>query len=177
MSKSADKLTYKNEDDRCYGLAGMTLTLSRFGALDRVAGISLDSPGTMVTFAHSYYFTGSPSISPKSAWKNLIDNYYITMGMVIANLMARRIVREHSSVPKEELDTLYKQILDEGINTCSLEEEEVRHIFDTTVVKLNHLFTNAFMRPKIDELARSLARKRTMSGQEIQDEIYYLDLL
>ena len=177
MAKTSDNLIYKNEDDRCYGLAGMTLTLSRLGALDRVASVSLDSPGTMVTFAHSYYFCGSPSISPKSAWKNLIDNYYITLGMVIANLMARRIVRERSTVAKEDFDAIYELILDEGINTCSLEEEEIRHIFDTTVTKLNHIFTNAFMRPKIEELARTIARRRTMSGTEVRDEMYYLDLL
>lgn len=171
------ELHYKNEDDRCYGLAGMTLSLSKFGALDRVASVSVDADGPMVTFSHSYYFSGSPSISPKSAWKALLDNYYITLGMVVANVMARRIVRDRSTVEPELLDAIYEQVLAEGTDTCSLEEEEVRRIFDTTVKKLNHLFSNTFIRPRIDELARIIARRRTLSGMEMHDEMYYLDLL
>ncbi len=45
-------------------------------ALDRVAGVSLDSDGPMVTFSNEFYFSGSPSVSPKSTWNALLHNYY-----------------------------------------------------------------------------------------------------
>lgn len=172
-----EELYYKNEDDRCYGLAGMSLSLSKFGALDRISSVSIDADGPMVTFSHSYYFTGSPTVSPKSAWKILLDNYYITMGMVVANVMARRIVHDRSSVGPELLEAIYEQVLAEGRDTCSLEEEEVRRIFDSTVNKLYRLFSNSLIRPRIDELARIIARRRTLSGMEMHDEMYNLDLL
>ena len=49
-------LTYLNEDDKAYGLAGMAISLAALDAIDRVAGVSLDSDGPMVTFSHQYYF-------------------------------------------------------------------------------------------------------------------------
>ena len=59
-------LTYQNEDDRAYGLAGMAISLAALDALDNVVFVSLDSDGPMVHFTHSYYLCGSPVLSPKA---------------------------------------------------------------------------------------------------------------
>jgi hypothetical protein len=53
MSNATAKLKYKNEDDRCYGLAGMTITLAALDAIDRVVAISLDDD-FMVDFINEY---------------------------------------------------------------------------------------------------------------------------
>ena len=96
-------LTYLNEDDKAYGLAGMAISLAALDAIDRVAGVSLDSDGPMVTFSHQYYFSGSPSISPKTTWDNLLRNFYITSAMVISNVMSRSMVRLGQDVPLQVL--------------------------------------------------------------------------
>ena len=38
------KLSYRNENDRCYGAAGMAIGLVVFDGEDMLAGISLDAP-------------------------------------------------------------------------------------------------------------------------------------
>ena len=53
MSREPFNLTYLNEDDRAYGLAGMAISLAAFDAIDRVASVSLDSEGPMVNFTLS----------------------------------------------------------------------------------------------------------------------------
>ena len=53
-------LKYQNEDDKAYGLAGMAIALAALDALDRVAGVSLDSDGPMVTFSNEFYFSALP---------------------------------------------------------------------------------------------------------------------
>ncbi len=67
--KAKEELTleYTNEDDRAYGLAGMAISVAALDAFDRIAEVSLDGDDdTMVEFSNEYYFSGSPSISPKS---------------------------------------------------------------------------------------------------------------
>lgn len=39
MSNEALTLTYLNEDDRAYGLAGMAISLAALDALDRISSI------------------------------------------------------------------------------------------------------------------------------------------
>lgn len=99
MSTDNLTLSYRNEDDRAYGLAGMAISLAALDAIDRVAAVSLDSDGPMVSFSHEYYFSGSPSVSPKATWSNLLHNFYITSAMVVSNVMARSMVRLGREVP------------------------------------------------------------------------------
>ena len=47
-------LKYQNEDDKAYGLAGMAIALAALDALDRVAGVSLDSDGPMGSISNEY---------------------------------------------------------------------------------------------------------------------------
>ena len=94
-------LTYLNEDDKAYGLAGMAISLAALDAMDFVADISLDADGPMVNFSQQYYHPASPATSVKSNWDNLLHNFYITSAMVISNVMARSLVRMHSPVPKK----------------------------------------------------------------------------
>lgn len=170
-------LAYKNEDDKAFGLAGMAISLAALDAIDRVAGVSLDSEGPMVTFSHQYYFTGSPSISPKSTWDNLIHNFYITSAMVLSNVMARSLVRLKDDVPADVLDTIHNEIIIEGRETCSLEDDEIETIYDKTRVYMSRIFRNPRLHPAINDFAHLLARRRSLSGNEIIDELRALSII
>lgn len=164
-------LTYLNEDDRAYGLAGMALSLAAYNALDRVSEISLDEDGPMVTFSNEYYFTGSPSISPKATWVNLVNNYRITSAMAIANLMARSLVRMHREVPGNLIEAIHQGILEEGRDTCGLENDEIEEIYSRLLMHSRRIFGNPRNHSAINELARLLSRRRTLTGLELYDEI------
>lgn len=175
----ADKLTltYLNEDDRAYGLAGMAISLAALDAMDRVAEISLDSEGPMVAFSHSYYFPASPAVSVKSNWNNLLHNFYITSAMVISNVMARSMVRLHEDVPSEIMQILHDQIMEEGRDTCALEEDEIDNLYARTTSRMRRIFNNPRVHPAVEDFARTISRRRTLSGNEILDELRILQII
>lgn len=177
MSNPKLTLTYLNEDDRAYGLAGMAISLAALDAVDRIAYVSLDADGPMVTFSHEYYFTGSPSISPKATWNNLLHNFYITSAMVVSNVMARSFVRLGEEVPDSLMKDIYGEIKAEGEDTCALEDDEVDSLYRKTTTGMRRIFANPRLHPAIEEFARTLSRRRTLSGTEIYDELRALRLI
>lgn len=170
-------LTYQNEDDRAYGLAGMAISLAALDAIDRVSEVWLDAEGPMVTFSNEYYFVGSPSISPKATWNNLLHNYYITSAMVLSNLMSRSYVRLGEEIPSDIMKQVEKEILEEGLDTCSLEEDEVERMYQKTTTGMNRIFRNRRLYPAIADFARTISRRRRLSGSEIYDELRALRLI
>lgn len=177
MSQQNLTLAYLNEDDRAYGLAGMAISLAALNAIDRVATVSLDADDTMVSFSHAYYFSGSPSISPKATWDNLIQNFHITSAMVISNLMARSLVRLRQEVPADLLEEIHARMEEEGRDTCSLEEDEINALYDRTLRYSRRIFANPRLHPAIKAFAGTLARRRSLSGMELRDELRRLQLI
>lgn len=177
MSKQKLTLAYLNEDDRAYGLAGMVISLASLHAIDRVVEVTIDTDGPMVEFSNEYYFPGSPVLSPKATWDNLVQNFHITTAMIVSNLLARSIVRLKEETPKELLDKVYEEVEREGIDTCELEADEIQHLYNNALRRALRLFQNPRLHPAIDEFARVLAVKRHLSGMEIRDELHLLQLI
>lgn len=176
MTSEIISLHYSNEDDRAYGLAGMAISAAALDAMDRVAAVSIDDE-PMVSFSHAYYFSGSPSISPKTTWENLLQNFQITTAMVISNVMARQMVRMHREIPQELLDQLHAEIAEEGRESCSLEDDEIDTLFNKTRSYMGRIFRNPRLHPAINDFARTISRRRTLSGREIIDELRTLSLI
>lgn len=170
-------LAYLNEDDRAYGLAGMAISLAALDAMDRVSAVSLDNDGPMVMFSQEYYHPVSPTLSAKASWNNLLHNYYITSAMVLSNIMARSIIRMHRDVPKDILEEIHREIAEEGRDTCQLEDDEIEQIFTKTISYMRRIFNNPRIHPAIDDFARTISRRRTLSGNEILDELRILQII
>ena len=177
MKEQQLTLRYLNEDDRAYGLAGMVISLASMRAIDRIAQVSLDADGPMVEFSHEYYFSGSPSISPKSTWDNLVSNFHLTTSMVVSNILARSLVRLKIDAPDDLLKEIYGEVEKEGVDTCALEEDEVENLYNNALSRSLKLFRNRRLHPAVDEFARIISRKRSLSGREIIDELHLLDLI
>lgn len=177
MKKQNFSLSYLNEDDRAYGLAGMMVALANLDAIDRVAKATIDTDGPMVEFSHAYYFSGSPSISPKSTWDNLVANFHITTSMVVGNILARSMVRLKAEAPEDILEEVYGVVEEEGKEACALEEDEIRNLYDHALTRAMRIFRNPRVHPAIDEFARIISLKRSLSGREIFDELHLLQLI
>lgn len=177
MDKQTLSLQYLNEDDRAYGLAGMMIAVANLRAIDRVAMVSIDADGPMVEFSHEYYFAGSPSISPKSTWDNLVENFHLTTSMVLANVMSRSLVRLKEETPQDILKEIYSQVEMEGKTTCALEEDEIERLYNNALTRTKRIFKNPILHPAIEELAHVISKKRNLSGREIYDELHLLQLL
>ena len=91
--------------------------------------------------------------------------------------MARSLVRMHSPVPKDILDTIYAEIAEEGKDTCSLEDDEIENIYSRTTSYMRRIFNNPRVMPAVDEFARTISRRRTLSGHEILDELKLLQII
>jgi uncharacterized protein (DUF488 family) len=169
MKQTPLTLAYRNEDDKAYGLAGMILSLGDLGAMESIVEVSLDNDGPMVRFTDSYYYATSPTYSPKNAWEGLKHNFYITAAMVVANVMSRSLVRDRVQVPKQLLDEIFAQAVEEGRATCCLDRDEVKALFDHIVMRCRRLFDNPRIHPAIRDLSDEIALKRSMTAEEIVD--------
>ena len=177
MAEQILTLRYSNEDDRAYGLAGMVISIASLRAIDRISHISLDADGPMVEFSHEYYFAGSPSVSPKSTWDNLVNNFHLTTSMIVSNVLARSMVRLKKNVPDQLLKEIYEEVEKEGVDTCALEPDEVENLYNNALMRSLKIFRNNRLHPMVDEFARILSVKRSLSGKEIIDELHLLDLI
>lgn len=170
-------LAYRSEDDRSYGLAGMTLALATLDAIDDVVGIDMDTQGPMVIFSNEFFWGSSQAASPKAHWHHLMRNFRITTSLAMANILARCLVRDRGSDPTDMLDALLPVIMSEGRDVCSLEEDEVRNFYENTLRTTSRTFHNPRLHPYIEHLADILTRRRTLSGREIAEELHSLHLI
>lgn len=177
MSHQHLTLHYSNEDDRAYGLAGMMIALANLRAIDRIAMVDLDAPGPMVEFSHAYYFAGSPSVSPKATWGNLVENFKLTTSMILSNVLARSLVRLKEDTPEDILNEIYSEVASEGKDTCALEEDEIMMVYNAALTRYQRIFRNPRLHPVIDEFAHIISRKRNLSGREVIDELHLLQLI
>lgn len=174
MSKNI--LAYRNEDDRCYGLAGMAISLASLDAIDCVAEVSIDAKGPMVTFANEFYWGGAQNVSARASWQHLMHNYQITASLALANVLSRCLVRDRGADPAQMLAGLKPVIKAEGKEVCELEDDELDVFYENMLNRMTRIFANRRLHPVIDEFARILARKRHFSGREIAEEMHYLHL-
>lgn len=167
-------ITYINDDDRAFGLAGMTISLAALDAIDRIQEISMDSEGPMVHFSSDYYFCGGPMLSAKATWNNLIRNFHLTTSMAVGNIMARSMVRSGERMPTEVMNTLKDVVIEEGRETCALEDDEIDALFNKALAQNHRLFSNPRMIPAVNRLADLFTQRRSMSGRELEEALSML---
>lgn len=168
------QFAYQNEDDRAYGLAGMAISIASLDALDRITEIHLDAEGPMINFTSDYYFSSSPSISPKVVWNNLLRNFHLTTAIVLGNVMARTLVRLGQEVDEEVVERVRDLVREEGEDICSLDVEEADILFDRVLRHTRRLFYNPRLHPAVTELSRLISRKRRMSVLELAEALELL---
>lgn len=175
--KVSSPLAYRSEEDRCYGLAGMTLTLASLDAIDSVVRVSMDDSDSMVIFSNEFFWGSSQAASPKAHWHFLMRNFQITTSLALSNVLSRCLIRERGADPTEMLEALYPVIEAEGRETCALEEDEIKNFYENSLRKVQRTFGNPRLHPYVDRLVQILSTRRTLSGREIAEELHALHLL
>jgi len=176
-NKNISLLTYRNEADRCYGLAGMAISLATLDAFDRVALATIDTTGPMVEFTGEFYYSGSPSVSPKATWERLMENYRLTSTLAIGNILARCIARDGGTDPTDMLAELIPTLRTEGKEVCQLEDDELDRFIENVLMHANRLFGNSRLRPLLTQLARNIRSQRTYSGRSLAEELHLLHII
>lgn len=173
-----DKLGYKNEDDRCYGLTGMTVAVVVFEGDRFLSAVNLDGgSGSMMEMTDDFYFTGSPALSAKSVWNRILQNYNLTLAMSLANVMCRTMVRDRKPLPADVRDYLRRMSIEQGNESCSLEEDESGRLFDKNYTYLTRVFNHTGVAGLCHDFADTLKRRRRLTRREILDELRALGMM
>lgn len=170
-------LGYRGEDDRCYGLAGMSVSLASLDALDQVASVSIDYPGPMIRFTGEFYYGGSPSVSPKATWHRLMENYRLTTSLAICNVLARCAFRDGGTDPTDMLDELWPIIRAEGAEACALEDDEIDSLLSNTLTRARRIFGNHRLLQLLPPLAEAIRSERELSGRALAEHLHLLRLI
>ena len=171
-------MKYRSDDDKCYGVAGMAVGLSIFDATELFNSVTVDADGLdCVQFTPEFYFAGNPRLNAKEAWQELFSHYQITVGLVIANTMCRKMILDHGVVDRKLRNSLFAAMCDEGKEMCQLEKDEVETIFDRYFSHLMCIFSDRNMGHAIEQLAKQLKEHRTFSRVEITDLLRQLSII
>lgn len=165
----ATSLKYKDERDRCYGLTGMAMSMVVLNGDELLAAINLDADSVdeMMEFTPQYYFAGNPRLSARLAWNQLVEHYSLTMGMLVANVLCRYYVNRHEELTPEILDLMHSCIVDEGKETCQLDDDEINALFNKNFSYMQRLFRHHGVQSVVNEVASIVAQRRRLSVSEV----------
>ena len=107
----------------------------------------------------------------------MLNSFNLTSAMALSNVMSRSLVRLGREVPDDIMDSIHNAIMEEGREQCGLEEDEVNQLYNRTRTYMRRIFNNNRLHPAIDELVRTLAVRRRLSGTEIADELHLLQII
>lgn len=171
-------LRYTDDHDRSLGASGMAVAMMVLGGENMLAGLNIDAePDDMVEFMPEYYFEGNPRLMASAAWRRLLGNFNLTAGMLVGNVMCRRILGAGTMPADEERDYLRSVIVAEGTDSCSLEPEEADSLFDNNYRKFSRVFLNRGVRSVTTELAAALLAARSMSRMDVMGHLSSLRML
>lgn len=171
-------LKYIDEDDKCYGVTGMAIGMMVWDCENLLSSVSLDAPaGESIGFTHEYYFSGNPRVSAKASWNQIVEHYQLSMGMLIANVMCRNLVLHHTAITNELKNLIYKYIDEEGQDTCSLESDEIKRLFEKSYSYLYRIFNHQGVQSVVHDFARSLKEQRFLSQSEVVEKLRALSML
>lgn len=165
MDRSA--LLYTDEKDRSLGLAGMAVSMVVWEGKDMLAEINIDAePGKGMTFTPDFHFSGNPRMSARIVWHQMIKQYELSTAMLLGNIMCRSYIGKGHSLSSSVNSLMRAMARDEGKEVCSLDDDEINHIYEKTFNYLERIFTHHAVLPIIDEFSTSLIKRRKLSATE-----------
>lgn len=171
-------LSYTDDDDRCYGAAGMAIGLVAFDGEDYIVSLSVDrEPGEIMEMASEFYFSGNPEFSAKSAWNRMVHHYNLSVVMLLGNVMCRNMVQNKLTVSSELRDLIKQTVSAEGQDFCCLDDDEIDRIFVKDFNYLNRLFAHPGVKNVAHSFASAIAQRRRLSRMEILDHLQSLNMI
>lgn len=173
-----ESLSYRHDDDRCYGATGMAIGLFFFDGEDFLEEINVDADShEVVTLSNSFYFAGSPSVSAKTSWNKLLNSFNLMTAMVISNALCRSLVLDGMPVRFEIKQSLHDVIAEEATQTCSLDFDELERLFDKNYNTLHRVFNHQGVQSIARDLATHLKHARRLSRGEVLEILQALSTL
>ena len=171
-------LKYVDEDDKCYGRTGMAVSMVVWDCENLLSAISLDAcADKVVEFTPDFYFSGNPRLSPKLAWKQILENFQVSISMLISNVVCRNYMSKGVALNSDTKRLLYKHIEDEARETCSLERDEIEHMFNKSYDYIERIFSHHAVQNIVREFADTLKQQRRLTRAEVIENLQALNML
>lgn len=177
-----ESLKYTDETDRCFGAAGMAISLIVYDGEEMMAGFSIDpednAPASRtIILSPEFYFSGSPTVSASSAWHRILKNYSLALAMAVGNVMCRHLVGHRTPLPAAITDSLRELALAEGADSCQLDADEAEAIFNKTSSHLSRVFAHRGVQSVAHDFASALQSRRSLSRLEALELLQALRML
>ena len=171
-----DFLKYKDETDKSYGITGMVISMKIWDDFSMLRSITLDNgpEEDAVSFNPEFFFNGNPRFSAKITWNETLRQFQLLAGMMMGNLLCRTMVHQHKRLSRSNLSDIYAIIEEEGRNNCELERDEVETIFNKIYNHLSSIYANRQMAELADRFADVVRTRRTMTGNEVEEQLELL---
>lgn len=161
-------LKYKDEKDRAYGLGGMTVCMVMLDNEDFIESVDLDAPADKgIVFSPDFYYADNQNVSAKAVWRKKNSQFETVAGMLVSNLLSRALVREQDEISRELSDLLLAHLKEEGKETCSLDEDEVKDIFYKTYSFFHRVFSHQQVGLLLNEFVGTLIKQRRMDREAV----------
>lgn len=169
-------LRYKDEEDRAYGLAGMTISMVVWDGEDMLVGVSLDNePGQGLEVTPDFNFSGNPRMSARMAWQQLVKQFELSTAMLLGNAMCRAYVGAGHQLASSSASLLRALVRDEGRQVCQLDDDEITHIYDKTSRYLERLFSHSGVATMAHRFADDLRQHRRLTAAEALERLAALN--
>jgi len=172
------ELSYKDDNDKCYGATGMAIGVIVLRGHGKLTGISVDAaPGSMMEFTDDFYFTGNQGMMATASWHMLLENFNVMAAMMVSNVLCRNMVANRRMPDDDVMKRLRDIIVEEGVESCSLEPEEAARLYDNNYKRFRRIFSNSGVHAVAREFMDILQRKRHLSRIEIVEELRALEMI
>lgn len=174
-----NSLRYADETDKCFGLAGMAISLVVWDSEELLRSISLDAPiEEAMLLSPDFYLNLSPRTGAKAAWEQALKRFQLTAAMTVANVTCRQIVRQQRSLIDGPIDEAMRNFLaDEGAELCQLEPDEVSRIYGQALTHCSRIFRHPGVASIARQLSDTLDRQRTLSATDVLEILAPLNRL
>lgn len=171
-------LSYRHEDDRAYGVTGMTIGLVIYDGEDMLDSVDLDADtDEMLALSNEFYFNGNPSLSAKAAWNTILRNFNLMTAMVISNAICRAVVQDGHQLSPDMRRIIHDVIAGEAADSCSLEHDEMERLFEKNYTYLNRVFNHRGVQSVARDMVARLKGVRHMSRLEVIEQLHALGMM
>lgn len=166
-------LKYIDERDKSYGVAGMAIAVAAYDCEDSLSAIDMDAePDRVVEFGSEFYFCGNPRLSAKIAWTEILKQFRLATGLLVANAMSRSYVQHRRRLSSEIENALRGYMHSSGAaDDVQLGEDEIDAVFDRNIEFFDRLFQMQPTHDAAHALAADLMDRRRLSAAETVERL------
>lgn len=165
-------MQYKDEVDRSYGMAGMVMAMYVWDCENYLIGLNMDTvPGDGVKMSPILEIQGNPRLSARVVWQQMLKEFELSTAMLLGNAMCRCYCGGTFKLTSSVLAKIRAFVRDEGKEVCSLEEEEIKRVYEKVYNYMDQLFIHVRAVETAKEISAALLANRALSAAETIDRL------